>query len=65
VNGRNNAPWNEKFAMDNWYCENSSLRLDAQILLQTVAGSGVAQDGQVTVEMFSGEYAETKVRSTK
>ena len=67
VNGRNNAPWNEKFAMDNWYCENSSLLLDARILLRTVAvvvaGSGVAQDGQVTVELFRGEYAETKVRS--
>ena len=58
VNGRNNSPWPERFEMDNWYCDNVTLRLDLKILWATVgavvSGSDVSQDGQATVEPFAG-----------
>lgn len=37
VNGRNSASWDERLAMDSWYVENRSWRLDACILLRTLA----------------------------
>jgi len=58
VNGRNATPWPERLEMDVWYVENRSLLLDLKILAKTVPSalsrSGVAQDGQATVEYFSG-----------
>lgn len=35
VNGRNDLPWNERFALDVWYVENLSLALDLKILWMT------------------------------
>lgn len=58
VNGRNAITWEEKFALDVWYVDNWSLRLDARIILLTVArvfsGRGVTQAGKSTVDEFLG-----------
>jgi lipopolysaccharide/colanic/teichoic acid biosynthesis glycosyltransferase len=58
VNGRNAASWDERLAMDVWYVENRSLKLDVRILLLTLrkvlAREGVSQPGHATVEHFRG-----------
>jgi lipopolysaccharide/colanic/teichoic acid biosynthesis glycosyltransferase len=36
VNGRNAIGWDERLAMDVWYVENRTLRLDIRILFRTV-----------------------------
>ena len=58
MSGRNNIDWDERFEMDNWYCEHVSFRLDLAILLKTlrtvVSGSDVTQDGRATVDYFKG-----------
>ena len=36
VNGRNTISWDQKFAMDVWYVDNVSFRLDAKILWRTL-----------------------------
>ncbi len=56
VNGRNSLPWEEKIALDVWYAEHWSLRLDARILASTlhavVARRGIHPEGQVTMPRF-------------
>lgn len=56
VNGRNAAPWEDRLAMDVFYVDNRSLRLDLRVLgmtIGTVLGrSGVSADGHATVEPF-------------
>jgi len=56
VNGRNTLSWEEKFALDLWYVDNCSLRLDIKILLMTihrvVKKEGISQTGQATMEEF-------------
>lgn len=37
VNGRNTTSWEERLALDVWYVDNRSLRLDLRIILATVA----------------------------
>jgi sugar transferase EpsL len=58
INGRNATPWPERLEMDVWYVENRSMRLDLKILAMTVPSalrrSGVTQEGQATVEYFTG-----------
>lgn len=62
VNGRNAVDWPERLAMDVWYVEHVSLRLDLQILWRTVRAvivrEGIAQEGQATMEPFQGETGE-------
>ncbi len=36
INGRNAIDWDEKFALDVWYVDNHTLRLDLRILLATL-----------------------------
>lgn len=36
INGRNNAAWDERLAMDTWYVENRTFGLDLKILAATV-----------------------------
>ncbi len=59
VNGRNATSWPERLEHDVWYVENASLRLDLRILAMTVTTAlrrdGVAADGHVTMQEFTGE----------
>ena len=63
VNGRNALTWDEKFALDVWYVDNRSLRLDLNILAMTVGqvikGEGIAHPGVATMEPFRGGESET------
>jgi sugar transferase EpsL len=58
VNGRNALTWDEKFALDVWYVDHRSTRLDFEILGKTVAqvfsGHGVSAPGHATMEPFRG-----------
>jgi sugar transferase EpsL len=56
VNGRNAISWAEKFALDVWYVDHVSLRLDLQIIALTLwtalRREGISQAGQATMEEF-------------
>ncbi len=58
VNGRNAISWEWKFKYDVWYVDNLSFLLDMRILLLTilkvVKSEGISQDGQATMERFTG-----------
>ena len=58
VNGRNALTWDEKFALDIWYVDHRSTRLDVEILVRTVqqvvSGTGVSAPGHATMEPFRG-----------
>ena len=58
VNGRNALTWDDKFALDTWYVDHRSLRLDFRILgrtlRQVVGGHGVSAPGHETMEPFRG-----------
>jgi len=58
VNGRNALTWEEKFALDIWYVDNRSFRLDLRIvgltLLALVRPSGINQPGSATTSKFTG-----------
>jgi lipopolysaccharide/colanic/teichoic acid biosynthesis glycosyltransferase len=62
VNGRNAVTWEEKFALDVWYVDHRSFRLDLEILGKTVAqvfhGHGVSAPGHATMEPFRGPIEE-------
>jgi sugar transferase EpsL len=61
VNGRNALSWEDKFKLDVWYVDNRSLWLDIKILwmtfLKVFRREGISQEGQATMEVFSGEKA--------
>ncbi|MET0421637.1 MAG: sugar transferase [Acidimicrobiia bacterium] len=63
VNGRNTISWDEKFELDVWYVDHRSVRLDIEILRDTVRQvlkrEGVSHDGHATMPEFSGPGAET------
>jgi len=58
VNGRNALGWDERLAMDVWYVDNRTFKLDLVILWRTVAGvlrrSGVSAEGHPTMPAFQG-----------
>ena len=58
LNGRNAITWDQKFALDIWYVEHQSLRLDLRILWLTVRNvlrrEGISQAGEATMEEFFG-----------
>lgn len=58
VNGRNSIGWNEKLNLDVEYVDNLSFLLDIKILFLTVykvfKRDGINQDGNVTIEKFTG-----------
>jgi lipopolysaccharide/colanic/teichoic acid biosynthesis glycosyltransferase len=60
VNGRNIITWEEKFALDVWYVDHVSFRLDIKILLQTILSvlkrEGISHPGQATMERFTGSH---------
>ena len=58
VNGRNAISWEEKFALDTWYVDHQSLRLDIRILWLTVkkvlVREGISAAGEATMGKFTG-----------
>lgn len=58
VKGRNALSWDEKLALDIWYVDHRSFRLDLKILLMTivkvVSRAGVAAEGSETMPEFLG-----------
>lgn len=58
VRGRNAVSWPERFAMDIWYVDHLSLRVDLGILVRTVrqvvGRQGISQPGHATMEPFRG-----------
>ena len=63
VKGRNALTWDEKFALDVWYVDHRSPRLDVEILAKTVSqvfsGHGVSAPGHATMENFRGQENTT------
>lgn len=58
VRGRNALTWDEKFAADVEYVDKLSLRMDARILIATVAAvlrrKGISAEGVATMPLFEG-----------
>jgi len=58
VNGRNAITWEEKFALDVWYVDHQTFRLDLKILLRTMAKvfsrEGINAGGEATMPEFMG-----------
>ncbi|GGK29942.1 UDP-phosphate galactose phosphotransferase [Pilimelia terevasa] len=58
VRGRNDIAWSRRLALDTWYVEHRSLRLDLRILAATATavwrGTGVAAPGEATMAEFRG-----------
>lgn len=58
INGRNAISWEKKFALDLWYVEHQSFRLDMKILLRTlrtvIQREGINQAGVATMPEFMG-----------
>jgi lipopolysaccharide/colanic/teichoic acid biosynthesis glycosyltransferase len=67
VRGRNSLSWNEKFALDTWYVEHRSWRLDLRILLETPVavlwGRGVSHPGHVTMPAFTGAAVDSEPKA--
>ncbi len=59
VNGRNEASWPRKFALDVWYIDHHSLWLDLKIIGLTfwtvLRRHGITQPGRATADRFRGE----------
>ena len=53
VSGRNDLPWDERFALDVYYADHHSLRLDLRILARTVPRAA-AGDGTANVPVWNG-----------
>jgi len=58
VHGRNLLTWEEKFAMDVWYVDNWSIRLDLEVLLQTARAvlfrEGISPEDEAIMPEFRG-----------
>ena len=58
VNGRNTLNWPERLALDTWYVDNHSIRLDCYILLKTLQKvlwrEGISEQGEATMRRFTG-----------
>lgn len=69
VNGRNALSWPDKLALDVWYVDNRSFRLDLRILLMTVAKvvsrSGIAAEGSETMPEFLGNEEAHDAKAAK
>jgi lipopolysaccharide/colanic/teichoic acid biosynthesis glycosyltransferase len=59
VNGRNATTWKERFAMDVWYVDHRSTRLDLRILGRTIgqvlARRDISHEGHATMTEFLGD----------
>jgi len=58
INGRNAISWEEKLALDVWYVNNLSSKLDLQIIVKTIkkviVKDGISSNNSVTIEKFKG-----------
>ena len=58
VNGRNAISWTKKFELDVWYVDHCSFLLYLKIILLTIkkvfVREGISQEGQATMEYFTG-----------
>lgn len=58
VSGRNATTWEDRLALDVWYVDNRTLRLDLQIMARTVGQvlgrRGISQDDHTTMARFTG-----------
>lgn len=58
VHGRNAISWEEKFALDVWYVDHVSFKVDLMILLKTLSSvfrrEGISSDTSATMEEFVG-----------
>jgi sugar transferase EpsL len=65
VNGRNALSWEEKFALDVWYVDHASLRLDLEIIALTfwkiIRRDGISQEGHATMPDFLGSDRQKTV----
>jgi lipopolysaccharide/colanic/teichoic acid biosynthesis glycosyltransferase len=63
VHGRNAISWEEKFALDVWYVDHVTLRLDLQILWLTILcvlrRNGIQHPGAATMSEFLGSALPT------
>jgi lipopolysaccharide/colanic/teichoic acid biosynthesis glycosyltransferase len=61
VNGRNALDWDKRFALDVWYVDRRSIRLDLRILLLSIGHvlgrRGISADGHATMPRFRGPNA--------
>jgi sugar transferase EpsL len=61
INGRNTTTWTDRFALDVWYVDHRSTRLDLRILARTVAlvltRQGISHEGHATMTEFMGADA--------
>jgi lipopolysaccharide/colanic/teichoic acid biosynthesis glycosyltransferase len=59
VNGRNALSWPDKLALDVWYVDHASPRVDVDILLRTIRSvvkrDGVSAEGHATMPEFMGQ----------
>lgn len=65
VSGRNLVDWEERFKLDVEYVNNISFKMDVNVLIDTVKvvfkREGISQEGNATMEMFTGNNNERKV----
>ncbi len=58
AHGRNAITWEEKFKLDVWYVDHVSLKLDLEIVLDTIKSvlkhEGISEDGEATMSEFMG-----------
>jgi lipopolysaccharide/colanic/teichoic acid biosynthesis glycosyltransferase len=58
INGRNALSWEERLALDVWYVDNQSFRLDLTILARTLWAvlrrKGISAEGEATMSEFLG-----------
>jgi lipopolysaccharide/colanic/teichoic acid biosynthesis glycosyltransferase len=58
VHGRNAVSWDERLALDVWYVDRRSIRLDLEILAKTalivLRRDGISAPGEATMARFRG-----------
>jgi len=64
INGRNAASWQQRFALDVWYVDNRSLRLDIKILwltlIRVIRRSDINASSHATMPRFDEEVRRTR-----
>lgn len=65
VRGRNLVDWQSRFKLDVEYVNNVSFKMDVKVIIDTVRvvlkREGISQEGNATMEMFTGSKEERKV----